>query len=157
MTVLLGLELRRGEDLVVVRERAREVAHLVTGRPTWIPLGTSANKAGRVAGANAAGGRERFPGVVGTSILSIFGVGFATTGFSVARARAEGFAPVAARIEAYTRPKYYGGTKTTVELVADRATRRADSASRMPKPTPIGSLVAALILGMRAATSLRSM
>ena len=58
-----------------------EVTHLVTGRPTWIPLGTTANKTGRVAGACAAGARERFPGVVGTSIVSVFGMGFATTGF----------------------------------------------------------------------------
>jgi NADPH-dependent 2,4-dienoyl-CoA reductase/sulfur reductase-like enzyme len=101
-----------------------EVGHLVSGRPAWIPLGTSANKAGRVAGANAAGGRERFAGVAGTSIVSIFGMGFATTGFSVARARAEGFTPVSARIEAYTHARYYGGTKTAVELVADRSTRR---------------------------------
>ncbi|HXA49418.1 MAG TPA: FAD-dependent oxidoreductase, partial [Candidatus Acidoferrum sp.] len=101
-----------------------EVTHLVTGRPTWIPLGTTANKAGRIAGANAAGGRERFAGIVGTSIVSIFGMGFATTGFSASQARAEGFTPVVARIEANAKPKYYGGTKTTVELVADRSTRR---------------------------------
>jgi NADPH-dependent 2,4-dienoyl-CoA reductase/sulfur reductase-like enzyme len=101
-----------------------EVTHLVTGRPTWIPLGTTANKAGRVAGACAAGARERFPGIVGTSIVSIFGMGFATTGFSVAQARAEGFSPVVARIEATSRPRYYQGVKTMVELVADRTTRR---------------------------------
>jgi len=101
-----------------------EVNHLVTNRPVYIPLGTTANKAGRVAGANAAGGRERFPGIVGTSIVGIFGVGFATTGFSVEQARVEGFVPVSARIEAYSRPRYYGGTKTTVELVADRTTGR---------------------------------
>jgi NADPH-dependent 2,4-dienoyl-CoA reductase/sulfur reductase-like enzyme len=101
-----------------------EVTHLVTGRPTWIPLGTSANKAGRVAGACAAGARERFPGIVGTSIVSIFGTGFATTGFSAAQARAEGFSPAVARIEAISRPRYYMGVKTAVELVADRATRR---------------------------------
>jgi CoA-dependent NAD(P)H sulfur oxidoreductase len=101
-----------------------EVTHLVTGRPTWIPLGTTANKAGRVAGACAAGARERFPGIVGTSIVSIFGVGFATTGFSVTQARAEGFSPAVARIEANSRPRYYMGVQTMVELVADRATRR---------------------------------
>jgi NADPH-dependent 2,4-dienoyl-CoA reductase/sulfur reductase-like enzyme len=101
-----------------------EVTHMVTGRPTWIPLGTTANKAGRVAGACAAGARERFPGIVGTSIVSIFGMGFATTGFSVAQARAEGFSPVVARIEANSRPRYYMGVKTMVELVADRATGR---------------------------------
>jgi NADPH-dependent 2,4-dienoyl-CoA reductase/sulfur reductase-like enzyme len=101
-----------------------EVMHLVTGRPTWIPLGTTANKTGRVAGANAAGSRERFAGVVGTSIVGIFGMGFATTGLSVAQARAEGFSPVTARIEAPVRPRYFPGAPTTIELVADRATRR---------------------------------
>jgi NADPH-dependent 2,4-dienoyl-CoA reductase/sulfur reductase-like enzyme len=101
-----------------------EVTHLVTGRPTYIPLGTTANKTGRVAGANAAGGRERFPGIVGTSIVGIFGTAFATTGFSVTQAKAEGFSPVRARIEAQARPRYFQGTKTTVELVADRSTGR---------------------------------
>jgi NADPH-dependent 2,4-dienoyl-CoA reductase/sulfur reductase-like enzyme len=101
-----------------------ETMHTVTGRPTWIPLGTTANKTGRVAGANAAGGRERFHGVAGTTIVGLFGMGFATTGLSVAQARAEGFSPVAARIESAVRPRYYGGGKTAVELVADRATRR---------------------------------
>jgi NADPH-dependent 2,4-dienoyl-CoA reductase/sulfur reductase-like enzyme len=101
-----------------------EVTHLVTGRPTWIPLGTTANKTGRVAGANAAGNRERFAGVVGTSIVGIFGMGFASTGFSAAQARAEGFSPVAARIEAPVRPRYFPSAKTMVELVADRASRR---------------------------------
>jgi pyruvate/2-oxoglutarate dehydrogenase complex dihydrolipoamide dehydrogenase (E3) component len=51
-------------------------------------------------------------------------MGFATTGFSAAAARAEGFSPVVARIEANSRPRYYQGVKTTVELVADRTTRR---------------------------------
>jgi NADPH-dependent 2,4-dienoyl-CoA reductase/sulfur reductase-like enzyme len=101
-----------------------EVTHLVTGKPTYIPLGTTANKTGRVAGANAAGARERFPGIVGTSIVGIFGMGFATTGLSAAQAKAEGFSPVRARIEAHARPRYFQGTKTTVELVADRATGR---------------------------------
>jgi NADPH-dependent 2,4-dienoyl-CoA reductase/sulfur reductase-like enzyme len=101
-----------------------EVQHLVTGRPTWIPLGTTANKTGRVAGANAAGGRERFAGIAGTSIVGIFGRAFATTGLSAAEARKEGFSPVAARIDARSRPGYYGGLPTTVELIADRATAR---------------------------------
>ena len=101
-----------------------ETMHVVSGRPTWIPLGTTANKAGRVAGANAAAARERFAGIAGTSIVGIFGVAFATTGLSVTEARATGFSPASARIESHSRPRYYGGTKTTVELIADRATRR---------------------------------
>jgi NADPH-dependent 2,4-dienoyl-CoA reductase/sulfur reductase-like enzyme len=61
---------------------------------------------------------------VGTSIVSVFGMGFATTGLSAGQARAEGFSPVAAQIEGWSRPRYYQGVKTAVELVADRATRR---------------------------------
>lgn len=101
-----------------------EVQHVVTGKPVYIPLGTTANKTGRVAGANAAGGRERFPGIVGTSIVGIFGMGFATTGLSAAEARAEGFSPVFSRIEANSKPRYFRGVPTTVELVADRGSRR---------------------------------
>jgi len=101
-----------------------EALHLVTGRPAYIPLGTTANKMGRVAGANAAGRRERFGGVVGTAVLNIFGMGVAFSGLSVDQARREGFSPVSARITARSRPGYFGGKPITVELVADAATRR---------------------------------
>jgi NADPH-dependent 2,4-dienoyl-CoA reductase/sulfur reductase-like enzyme len=101
-----------------------ETMHVVTGRPAYIPLGTTANKMGRIAGANAAGGRERFAGVAGTCILSVFGLGIGMTGLSVEQARREGFSAVAARIEARVRPRYFGGKPVTVELVADRATGR---------------------------------
>jgi len=101
-----------------------EALHLVTGRPAYIPLGTTANKMGRVAGANAAGGRDRFGGVVGTAIVNVFGMGVAITGLSVEQARREGFAPVSARITARSRQSYFGGRPITVELVADSGTRR---------------------------------
>jgi NADPH-dependent 2,4-dienoyl-CoA reductase/sulfur reductase-like enzyme len=101
-----------------------ETTHLVTGRPVWIPLGTTANKMGRVAGANAAGRRERFDGIVGTSIVRVLGLGVGTTGLSEAQARREGLNPVAARIEAADRPKYFRGRRVAVELLADRSTRR---------------------------------
>ncbi len=101
-----------------------ETTHLVTGRPAYLPLGTTANKMGRVAGANAAGARERFPGVVGTSIFTVFGLGVGISGLSQSQARREGFSPVAARIEAPSRAGYFGGRPTAVELVADRQTGR---------------------------------
>jgi len=79
---------------------------------------------GRVAGANAAGRRERFGGVVGTAIVNVFGLGVGITGLSAGQARREAFVPVAARITAYSRAGYFGGKPLTVELVADTATRR---------------------------------
>ena len=101
-----------------------EAPHLVTGRPAYIPLGTTANKMGRVAGANAAGRRERFAGIVGTAIVNVFGMGVAFSGLSADQARREGFSPVSARIASHSRPGYFDGKPITLELVADAGTRR---------------------------------
>lgn len=101
-----------------------EVRHLVTGAPAWVPLGTTANKMGRVAGACAVGRREKFAGIAGTSVVRVAGLGVATTGLSAARAEAEGLPAVAARISKREKPAYFRGRPATVELVAHRRTGR---------------------------------
>jgi NADPH-dependent 2,4-dienoyl-CoA reductase/sulfur reductase-like enzyme len=129
-----------------------EVNHLVSSRPVWIPLGTTAVKTGRVAGANAAGRRERFEGVVGTSIVRIAGLAVATAGFSESQARREGFQPVSAKVEARERPKYFRGRPLTVELVADRTTGRLVGAAIAGDDgvlARINPVAAALASGMR--------
>jgi NADPH-dependent 2,4-dienoyl-CoA reductase/sulfur reductase-like enzyme len=101
-----------------------EATHLVTGRAVWIPLGTTANKMGRVAGATAAGARERFPGIVGTCIVRVCGLGVGLTGLSEAQARKEGFDPVSAQVEALDKSRYFRGKAVQVSLTADRRTGR---------------------------------
>jgi len=101
-----------------------EARHIVSGRAVWIPLGTTANRMGRVAGANAAGRRERFPGVAGTSIVRVAGLGVGVTGLSQQQARSEGFSPVEAVIEARERARYFFGRRLAVQLVADRTSGR---------------------------------
>ncbi len=85
------------------------VRHRVTGRRAYIPLGPTANKQGRVAGENAAGGDATFKGVVGTSVAKIFDLAVARTGLSEADCRQEGLACVAARITAQDRAHFYPG------------------------------------------------
>ncbi|MGQ9916073.1 MAG: FAD-dependent oxidoreductase [Bryobacteraceae bacterium] len=101
-----------------------EARHIVSGRSVWIPLGTTANRMGRVAGANAAGRRERFEGVAGTSIVRVAGLGVAVTGLSAQQARREGFSPVEALVEGRERARYFFGRAIQVQLVADRGSRR---------------------------------
>jgi NADPH-dependent 2,4-dienoyl-CoA reductase/sulfur reductase-like enzyme len=99
-----------------------ESVHLVTGRPAWIPLGATANKQGRVAGENAAGGNARFAGIVGTMVTKVFGLECARTGLS--EAQAPGYRVAAAAIEHYTRAPYLGGGKILVKLIAERGSGR---------------------------------
>jgi NADPH-dependent 2,4-dienoyl-CoA reductase/sulfur reductase-like enzyme len=101
-----------------------EAMHVVTGKPVYIPLGTTANRMGRIAGACAAGGRERFTGVTGTSAVQFLGLSVAVSGLCASDAKREGFDPVSARIEAHDRAKYFQAQPTTVELVADRRTHK---------------------------------
>ncbi len=66
--------------------------HRLLQRPTWLPLGTTANKQGRVAGRNAAGGNAVFGGIVGTAITRVFDLQVARTGLTEREAAAAGLA-----------------------------------------------------------------
>ncbi|MFN7939939.1 MAG: FAD-dependent oxidoreductase [Bryobacteraceae bacterium] len=101
-----------------------EAMHLVTGRAVWMPLGTTANKMGRVAGAAAAGARERFPGIVGTSIVRVCGLSVGLTGLSEGQARKEGFDAVSAQVTGLDKNRYFRGKAVHVSLTADRRTGR---------------------------------
>jgi NADPH-dependent 2,4-dienoyl-CoA reductase/sulfur reductase-like enzyme/rhodanese-related sulfurtransferase len=64
-----------------------ESVHLVSRKKVRIPLAGSANKQGRVAGANAAGGKMLFKGVLGTSVIKAFDLTLASTGLNEKQAK----------------------------------------------------------------------
>ncbi|MCU0312059.1 MAG: FAD-dependent oxidoreductase [Acidimicrobiales bacterium] len=102
-----------------------ESVQRVTGRPTWIALGTVANKQARVAGANLGGGDATFPGVLGTAITKLCDTEVARTGLTMAEAADAGIDAVATVAEASTRAHYFPGNgPITVKLVHERGTRR---------------------------------
>ena len=63
-----------------------ETTHLLTGKKVWIPLGSTANKQGRVVGVNVCGGNALFPGVMGTTVFKCFDWNLAKTGLSMKEA-----------------------------------------------------------------------
>jgi NADPH-dependent 2,4-dienoyl-CoA reductase/sulfur reductase-like enzyme len=101
-----------------------EAHHLVTGKPAYFPLGTTANKQGRVAGENAAGGNARFEGIVGTLVTKIFELAVAKTGLSTEQARASGLQPDTVTITSTSRAKYLHGKPIVVTLLWDRPSGR---------------------------------
>lgn len=89
-----------------------ESRHVLTNRAVWMPLGDVANRQGRVAGINMAGGNAAFPGVLGTAIFKVFELAVARTGLGLAEASAAGFVPVCETIKAPSRARYIGESKT---------------------------------------------
>ena len=102
-----------------------EAQHLVIGKQTYLPLATTANKQGRVAGTNAAGGEDRFGGVVGTAVVQTFDLTIAHTGLSEKYARFLGLDATSATVKAYSRAHYMPGSEPLhVKLVYEPGTQR---------------------------------
>ena len=103
-----------------------EMRHVVTGDPAWVPLGLTANRAGRAVGQTVAGEASEVGGIAGTAVLKAFEQECGRSGLTdTAEAREAGFDPVAQTITAGSRSGYYPGSEeTTVRLVADRETGR---------------------------------
>jgi len=100
-----------------------EAYHRILRRNAWVPLGTTANKQGRVAGANVVGANQRFRGIVGTAGFVVFDLEVARTGIGEHQAKEEGFDPVTATIRQRSRAHGYpGGVPIQTHLVADRET-----------------------------------
>jgi NADPH-dependent 2,4-dienoyl-CoA reductase/sulfur reductase-like enzyme len=95
--------------------------NIVSGQPTYTALGTVANKQGRIAGINIAGGYATFPGVMGTAVTRVCDLEIGRTGLTEAEAAEAGFAGVATTIEATTAAGYLPEAKAiTVKMVGER-------------------------------------
>jgi NADPH-dependent 2,4-dienoyl-CoA reductase/sulfur reductase-like enzyme len=102
-----------------------EAVHAVTGDPTWVPLGLTANRAGRAVGATVGGEPTPVGEVAGTAAVKAMDLEGARTGLLPEAAADAGFDPVAETVTAGSRSGYYpGAAETTVTLVADRETNR---------------------------------
>jgi NADPH-dependent 2,4-dienoyl-CoA reductase/sulfur reductase-like enzyme len=92
---------------------------------TYLPLGTTAHKQGRVAGENAVGGNRTFEGSLGTQVVKIFDQAAARTGLRDHEARSAGFDPVTVEAQADDHKAYYPGShRITMRVTGDRATGR---------------------------------
>ncbi len=113
------------DPLIYAAGDAVEVVHRVTKKKTRIAMAGPANKQGRVAGANAAGGDLKFPGALGTAIVECLGMTAAKTGLSEREARQAGLDGVATWTHAGHHAGYYPGSEMLhIKLISERVTGR---------------------------------
>jgi NADPH-dependent 2,4-dienoyl-CoA reductase/sulfur reductase-like enzyme len=93
----------------------------IINEDVYLLLGTTANKQGRVAGENAAGGNAEFKGIAGSAITKTFDLYVGKTGLDKQEASVYGFDPIEKEIKSITRASYYPDKKSiSIKLVADR-------------------------------------
>jgi len=104
-----------------------ENIELLTGKKiyVYVPLGSTANKHGRVIGDNITGGQTTFPGILVTSVLRVFDYNVGKTGLNEREARANGFDVVTALNPSPDSAHYWPTSKSVLmKMVADRGTGR---------------------------------
>jgi len=98
--------------------------HIVLGKPVYRPLGSTANKTGRIAGDSLTGGNMTFRGILGTGIYRVFELAVAQTGLTEREAREAGYDVAVSHDIKVDRPEYQGGREMVIKGVADRDTGR---------------------------------
>lgn len=92
---------------------------------TYLPLGTTAHKQGRIAAENALGGQRDFAGVLGTQVVKVFDLVCARTGIRNHEAPREFFEPLTVAAQADDHKAYYPGShKLSMRYTGDRNTGR---------------------------------
>jgi len=100
-----------------------ETYHRVSRQPVHMPLGTHANKQGRVIGINIGGHYATFPGVIGTAVTKVCDLEVARTGLLEREASKCGYAFITATVESNNRAGYFpGSSPMTIKLIAERHT-----------------------------------
>ncbi len=102
-----------------------EVLHLITGKTAFFPLGSLANREGRVIGTNMAGGNATLEGAVGSFVVRLFESSLAGGGLTLERARKEGYDAVSVQMCQLDRAHFYPEKDLMfLELVVEQGTRR---------------------------------
>lgn len=110
-------------DIYAVGDVAESFS-VVTGKPVYRPLGSTANKMGRIAGDVITGGDLEHRGILGTGILRVFDLAVGYTGLSEKEALAEGFDIEVLHNIKPARAEYLGGKELVIKAIADRKTSR---------------------------------
>ncbi len=84
-----------------------EITNLITEKPGYWPLGSLANRQGRIIGRNLAGGNAEFEGAVGSFVIKLFEISVASAGLSLESAKKEGFDAISAFVVQFDHAHFY--------------------------------------------------
>ena len=129
-----------------------QMFHLLTEEPCYVPLGTTANKQGRIAGENITEGNGAFKGVLSSQVTKVFDQYVASTGLTVEQAKKAGFDALSVSIIKGDKASYYPGSiDSRITLVFNRKDGRllgAQGIGGFSIAGRINVLIAAISTGM---------
>ncbi|WP_026883985.1 FAD-dependent oxidoreductase [Clostridium akagii] len=122
--IKVNIKMQTNYDYIYACGDCAESYSLITGQDIYRPLGSTANKTGRIVGDSITGGALEFRGILGTGIFKVFDLAVAYTGLSEKEAIKEGYEVVVCHNIKPDKAIYYGGEELTIKAVADKNTSK---------------------------------
>lgn len=112
------------EDIYAVGDCVT-VKNILSGKPTWSPMGSSANKEGRCVAKTISGEKTPFNGVLGTGIVKLLNLNAARTGLTEKDAKDSGYEVESVIVPIDDKAHYYPDSKMIIiKLIADKNSKR---------------------------------
>ncbi|WP_432737005.1 FAD-dependent oxidoreductase [Maridesulfovibrio sp. FT414] len=123
--ILVDETMRTSDPLIFSGGDCAIIKNAVDGSPLFLPMGSMANRQGRVIGGNLAGRNEKFPPAAGSWCVKIFEKAMAGTGMSLGAAKQAGFDAISVTLIMADRAHFYPEKDMmSLELVVDKSNRR---------------------------------
>jgi NADPH-dependent 2,4-dienoyl-CoA reductase/sulfur reductase-like enzyme/rhodanese-related sulfurtransferase len=123
--IIVDSRLRTSDPDIYAGGDCIELRHLVSGENVAMPLGSLANRQGRVIAGNINGGSYLFPGTAGTFCIKVFELGISKAGLTFRQAKEAGFDPVFAVVTQPDHAHFYPSSQLMyMTLIGDRQSRR---------------------------------
>lgn len=123
--VIIDREMRTNVEDIYAAGDCAQVYNRVTEENAFIPLGTNANKCGRIAGANIAGSHIKYVGTLGSAAIKVFDLELARTGMSEIDAKNLALDYATVFVKGADHPGYYPNqTPIWIKLIYEKRTRR---------------------------------
>ncbi|EGO64610.1 NAD(FAD)-dependent dehydrogenases and rhodanese-like sulfurtransferase [Acetonema longum DSM 6540] len=116
-------EMRTSDPDIYAGGDCVENVNIISGKKVFAPMGSTANKHGRVIGENLCGSHMKFKGVLNTVVAQIHDLTVGKTGLSEREAKELGYEYVTAMVAGHDKPHYMPGAKLiTVKLIVETKT-----------------------------------
>ena len=123
--IVVNKKLETSDPCIYAGGDCVEITNLITGKSGYWPLGSLANRQGRIIGTNLAGGNVEFDGAVGSFVIKLFEISVASAGLSIESAKNEDLKAINAFVVQFDHAHFYPEKDLMyLELVVEKGTGR---------------------------------
>ncbi len=123
--ILVDAEMKTSDPDIYAGGDCVENMHMISGKKIFAPMGSTANKQGRIIGENLCGAHLEFKGVLATAVARVDKMNVGKTGLTETEAKELGLEYVTALVAGHDKPHYMPGAKViSVKLIVDAKSKK---------------------------------